>query len=151
EQDPVASSPQKEIEHNLTADIRIVGIVQDTRHSPWNERWAEEVYLPYTQVGPEDLGQIKLFIRTPGDPKTIIPAVRGEVQSIDGDLPLVGMQTQAEEMDQLAAGGERSLGSLLCLFSALAVVMAGPGPFGTMCLSVQRKSKESGDRVGTRR
>ncbi len=127
-------------------DIQIVGVVRDSKHHLRRREWDAVVYLPYTQAPPEWLGQIKLFVRTAGSPLSLIPTVRQEVYTIEQDLPLVGVQTQTEEMRGLLRA-ERSLATLLSFFGTLALVLAAVGLFGTMSYAVSRRTKELGIRM----
>ena len=80
-----------------SGDIEIVGVARDIRHRVPEDRPVEAVYIPYTQASAESLGQMNLMVRTIGNPSAVVAAMRRELQSIDHNLPLVGVQTQAEE------------------------------------------------------
>ncbi len=125
----------------------IVGVVQNVKQVSMREdppRMA--VYIPYTQTPPEMLGQINFEIRTAGSPLSVAGGLRRAVRAVDPDLPLIGLETQAEaiaaQMDD-----ERALAKLVSLFGAVAVLLAAVGLYGTMSYSLARRTSEIGIRM----
>jgi predicted permease len=127
-------------------DIQIVGVARDVRHGAPDERPVESVYVPYTQAPADQLGQMNLMVRSTASPSTVIAAMRRELQSLDWNLPLVGVQTQAEEIDD-AFGRQRSLATLLSIFGAVTLLLTSIGLYGTMSHAVARRTKELGIRM----
>ena len=128
------------------ADTQIVGVVRDTKHYLRQSKWDEAIYVPYTQVPPERLGQVKFLVRVSGNPASIIPAIRQQVRLTDKDLAIENIETQGEELNGFVSQ-EQSLASLLTFFGALALVLATIGLYGTMSYSVRRRIKEIGIRM----
>jgi ABC-type antimicrobial peptide transport system permease subunit len=89
---------------------------------------------------------MNLMVRTMSSPNAVISAMRHEIQSINLNLPLVGVQTQAEEIDD-ALGGQRSLATLLGLFGLLALTLTSVGLYGTMSQAVRQRTRELGIRI----
>ena len=98
-----------------SGETEIIGVVNDIKSLSLREEGLQKtVYIPYTQAPPVMRGQMTFEVRTAGDPTPIAAAVRHEVQAIEKDLPLVGVQTQAEQVAQ-SLGKERSLATLSSL------------------------------------
>jgi len=127
-------------------DVEIVGLVRDVRHRVPEDRPVETVYIPYTQSPPDHLGQMNLMVRTAASAGATINMMRRELQSIDPNLPLIGAQTQAAEIDD-AFGSHRSLTTLLSAFGIMTLILTMIGLYGTMSHAVAGRTKEIGIRA----
>src|SRR5260370_29775608 len=131
---------------HTAADAQVIGVVRDLNRRLVERSPEEAVYIPVAQAPPDALGQMNLVLRTTASPTSITAAVRSAVGSIDGDLPVEGLQTQAQEADDYL-GGRRSLAAILGLFTAPALLLAAIGLYGTMSYCVGRRARESGSRL----
>lgn len=123
-------------------ELRVIGVVADSRTTALEQAVPPFLYLPHTQS--PDL-RMNLVIRpTPGagDPGT---AVRGAFREIDPDLapprvqPLTDLLALSLLPQRVAAG----VGGVLGI---IAVVLAGLGIFGVISFSVSRRVREMGIR-----
>jgi predicted permease len=125
----------------------VVGIARDVQS--FNLRAADDVagiYIPLNQAPSDLLGQAILEVRTTRQADVALASLRRVTQAIDAEFPLARMSTQEEQATDTLTG-ERSLATLLSLFSGLAVMLASIGLYGVIAYSTSRRTREIGIRV----
>ncbi|PYV43019.1 MAG: hypothetical protein DMG06_12190 [Acidobacteria bacterium] len=128
-----------------TLDTEIVGVVADAKYDELRREISPTVYLPYLQVM-GDGSAVCFELRTAGNPASLIPAVRRTVEEVDVNLPLFGVTTQTEQIDQ-SLFQERWIARLSACFGLLALVLAWVGLYGVMSYAVARRTSEIGIRM----
>jgi predicted permease len=124
-------------------DIAVVGVVRDAKGATLREDIAPTVYLPYLQ---SNFASMNFEVRTTRDPGALIPAIREAVHEVNPNLPLIDVKTQNEQVKQILAR-ERLFAYSSSLFSALALLLACIGLYGTLSFSVARRTSEIGIRM----
>jgi predicted permease len=128
--------------------IEVVGVVQSARQSALAgpEPCA---YLPFAQ---NYSSEMVLYVRTQGEPASLILPVRRELQSLDSDVPIL----EAEVMSNIVAQAlwiPRLGAALLAVFGGVALLLSAIGLYGVMSFSARHRRREIGIRLalGARR
>jgi predicted permease len=125
--------------------IEIIGICGDAKYDHVRKDPEPTYYAPYRQ-NKNGLPQPTFALATRLDAKTLTPALRQAVQSVDRNLPLLDIRTQEE---QIAASmqHERIFANLTAAFGVLALILACIGIYGIMAWMVSRRMQEIGIRI----
>ncbi|HKE29993.1 MAG TPA: ABC transporter permease [Bryobacteraceae bacterium] len=125
-------------------EMEIVGVAADARYDSLRRALPETLYLPFQQS--QNIHWMHYEVRTAGDPRALISAVRRTIASMDRNIPLFDVMTQSEQVDELLLN-ERLFAKLSSAFGVLALVLACVGLYGVLSYSVARRSGEIGIRM----
>jgi predicted permease len=125
-------------------DITIVGVVKDAKYYSLRQPMRPHVYTPIMQQ--PNLRDLALQVRTSSNPESIAGALRTQVRELDPHLPLYGVKTLGNEIDQSLIQ-ERLVSWLATAFGILATLLVVIGLYGVVSFSVVRRTREIGIRV----
>ncbi len=122
----------------------IVGVVKDAKHgTPRDGRGIE--YRPYGQnVGL--MRTMSIAVRAAGAPASVAAAVRRALHDVDSGLPVLHVNTVAEQLDDVLAR-ERLIAGLGSALGGLALLLASLGLYGVIAYSTPRRTNEIGIRM----
>ena len=125
--------------------FEIVGVCADAKYAWIRADDSPNFYVLYTQQKDAN-GSMTFEVRTKGNPRDFAGAIRGAIESVDKDLPLIEVRTQEEQIDATLAP-ERSFATVTSGFGILALVLASIGVYGVMAAGVSRRINEIGVRM----
>jgi putative ABC transport system permease protein len=116
----------------------IVGVVSDVRQFRMTEAAAPQMYVPHAQ---RPWTFATYFVRTTGDPRSVMSSLQTAVQSIDRERPIERLHT-LEELVSTSTADRRALSALLALAALIALLISAIGVYGVTAATTASRRRE---------
>jgi len=129
-------------------NLQIIGVVKDADNLSLRETVKPMYYLPVEQTYGNDkvIRSVCFFVRSQVDLATLERGVRKTVREIDPNLPVFGVRSMVERVNE-SVYTDRLSAILATAFGALAMLLAAVGLYGVVAYSVARRTVEIGIRL----
>ncbi len=128
---------------------QIVGVTGNIRQSIYDPPFAERDWLideVGIKLGADSLADMTLLVRTSGDPKQVIAAVRSIIHELDPTVPFEEPRTMTEVVSEVLVF-QRMLGWLFGIFAGLALLLSLVGLYGLVSHEVEQSTRDIGVRM----
>jgi putative ABC transport system permease protein len=136
---PGARTPGVGSDPGTATDIKIIGVVNDSRYDSLRSEVAPEVYVCTLQQPPPKAQAI--YVRTEANPDRALRAIRLAVHELGPGLPILNLKTLNRQVDESLVS-ERRIATLSTVFGVLATMLAILGLYGVTAYTVTRRSSE---------
>ena len=114
-------------------------MVEDVKNQGLTDATAPQVYIPGAVNG---RGTPFIFVRTLGDPRSVLPAVRDQIASVDRQVALRQPASLQSLIEQVFYSQPRFSLIVFSLFAVTGAVLVAIGVFSAMAYNVSRQTKE---------
>jgi putative ABC transport system permease protein len=126
-----------------TVPWQIVGVFHNVRGGNLRADDSPEIDVPFWQSPWPTAG---VAVRTNGDPEAMIKSLAAAIHGVDPDLPLAGVRTMDQILDQ-ALLGDQFIAAVFGGFAGVALLLAAVGIYGVMAFGVAQRTHEIGLRI----
>jgi len=125
------------------SEAEIVGVISDERTGSLQETQNPVVYVPLAQV---PRPEIRIIVRTHGEPETAMAGIRKAIQQIDPHLALSDVRTM-EQIRERSLSGVKQPAWVIGVFAGVAALLAALGLYGVLSHLVTQQRREIGIRM----
>jgi len=117
----------------------VVGVIADAQDHDLRSEPVRRAYFPY--LNPIEYGNLRLIVRTTGNPAAVANLVRREVVAQDRSIPILSIEPLRDKL-RTSIRSERLVAKLAIAFGILALLLAAVGLSGVMSSPISQRTAE---------
>lgn len=126
-----------------TYAYEVIGVVGDVHFRGPRSTPSPEIYFPHAQ---RSYLILNVVLKTPGDPRALMPAVRAALKEVDPQKPAQGLYPLEDLVGATYARDRQAMVTLL-VFAGAAIFLAVLSVYGVLSQRVRERSREIGIRM----
>jgi putative ABC transport system permease protein len=123
---------------------QVVAVVADVKHQGLEREPGQEMYIPHSQA-PRFFQSFDLVVRAAA-PTALVPALREAIWRVDRNQA-IGTPLELQQIIDRTLSSRRLLTSVLTVFAATSLLLAGLGVYGVVGYRVAQRTRELAIRV----
>jgi predicted permease len=126
--------------------MTVVGVAHDIKVEQLDETVPPVVYQALAQQPRWMLDEMRIVVRTQGDPELLLPSLGRTLRTTGPDVPVYDLRSFGDQLNEMLLPQRLGV-QIIGAFSLLALIVAGVGMYGVVAYMVGQRTREIGIRI----